>query len=796
VLRSHASRARKSRDLRARGVGGLRLRGGVARGWQYRISNETLHIVNSSSYMQDWWNNSTEEWRPFCQQDSLLHMAKLWRERYVGPSGMLEADPLSRSFLPGQGQKKQDSERRMEVEEAAGGEEGHKDGKVHGLGLWVNTALDRPCVLLGPDTLGIGGETLAEYCSRREKEGVKGEGRGASEERFEYALQEDWFKLGLYIDASILFHLPGQNLIAGGGEEMLLKVLAQELALDETKVLSEGGFRDEFGRELLDVATPFLPQRSSLKIAVICDDDVRLAHTIRSRMLEPGFLPSLHNRLREKLRGDGVEVQQGQDDGGAGGGRESWKRKDEQGSSWGSGWAQTPTVQDRGGDGDGDGDEGMKGGKQGVAQGGHGGGAASASSATRCVLEWKVWPHVNNPAFRCPVCEEAYTHHAVVLDTALVARAYAMSCEGEGGEVVRDCSYRGGIPLEDRVRQGLLTFVLPEPNANSLLIRRLANLDFTNTTEVLALRKLGVLDDVDPVAEMAAMTHGLWKDPLEGHNNVTDPRDAYGPGPEQPYRPGVEDDGSPAVGSQERPLPAGLGPGPGGSFVDPICYDFRDYGHVDGGLEIKAIDDEVRRQLHVAAEERGITGDHVVYPGEPVASDEAESSSDDEEDEEDEEGEGRGEESKEAAAHVRKVHAADGGGGRDLDVHAMVDKGSEGRAEARQADWQRHRQRHGQTETEGREVEGEDSNEGQREKMSEEQRMLEEALLGTALAPPAPPPPTSSISSAPDSYQAQSHVPRDDRGEGGDGGVGAGERAGEMEDSDAAGRDDKSGMTG
>ena len=66
------------------------------------------------------------------------------------------------------------------------------------------------------------------------------------------------------------------------------------------------------------------------------------------------------------------------------------------------------------------------------------------------------------------------------------------------------------------------------------------------------------------------------------------------------------------------------------------------YGHPDGGLEIKAIDDEVRRQLHVAAEERGITGDQVIYPGEAVASDGGESSSYQDTEEEDQDGGGDG----------------------------------------------------------------------------------------------------------------------------------------------------------
>ena len=72
----------------------LRLRGGFATGWQYRLSKETIDIINSSDYMQAWYANSTEESRPLIQQDSLLHVAKLWRDRYTSADGQLQACPL------------------------------------------------------------------------------------------------------------------------------------------------------------------------------------------------------------------------------------------------------------------------------------------------------------------------------------------------------------------------------------------------------------------------------------------------------------------------------------------------------------------------------------------------------------------------------------------------------------------------------------------------------------------------------------------------------------------------------
>ena len=131
------------------------------------------------------------------------------------------------------------------------------------------------------------------------------------------------------------------------------------------------------------------------------------------------------------------------------------------------------------------------------------------------------------------------------------------------------------------------------------------------------LRRLGMLADVDPLAEMAALNYSGWVDPLPPH--VQDPREAFGPLRDPRYGSPPADPNAPPPGSKANPLPAGLGPGPGGSFTDNIAEEMMNYGHPDGGLEIKAIDDEVRRQLHVAAEERGITGDQVIYPGEAVA---------------------------------------------------------------------------------------------------------------------------------------------------------------------------------
>ena len=51
------------------------------------------------------------------------------------------------------------------------------------------------------------------------------------------------------------------------------------------------------------------------------------------------------------------------------------------------------------------------------------------------------------------------------------------------GKTFVNQKYNKGIPLEDRVRRMFLTFFEPPPDNNTLMIRRLANLDFTNRTE-------------------------------------------------------------------------------------------------------------------------------------------------------------------------------------------------------------------------------------------------------------------------------------------------------------------------
>ena len=101
-----------------------------------------------------------------------------------------------------------------------------------------------------------------------------------------------------------------------------------------------------------------------------------------------------------------------------------------------------------------------------------------------------------------------------------------------------------------------------------------------------------MLADVDPLAEMAALNYSGWVDPLPPH--VQDPREAFGPLRDPRYGSPPADPNAPPPGSKANPLPAGLGPGPGGSFTDNIAEEMMNYGHPDGGLEIKAIDDEVR----------------------------------------------------------------------------------------------------------------------------------------------------------------------------------------------------------
>jgi hypothetical protein len=171
--------------------------------------------------MQDWWANSTEDCRPFIQKDSLVHIAQLWRGRHTGEDGELQADALSESFRSKDG---------METDRKA-------------YGIWVNTQLDRPCILLRGDAVGIGGQTLAEYCSG-------GTGGGRAGEPFRYAMQEDWFTMGLYVDCVILANIRSQILLSAGAENVFQQALAALLGVDEHKVCLDAVL-DGYGRELI-----------------------------------------------------------------------------------------------------------------------------------------------------------------------------------------------------------------------------------------------------------------------------------------------------------------------------------------------------------------------------------------------------------------------------------------------------------------------------------------------------------------------------------------------------------------
>ena len=72
------------------------------------------------------------------------------------------------------------------------------------------------------------------------------------------------------------------------------------------------------------------------------------------------------------------------------------------------------------------------------------------------------------PSYEC-ICTQAHTH--------------THTCTLYKGKTFINQKYNKGIPLEDRVRRMFLTFFEPPPDNNTLMIRRLANLDFTNRTE-------------------------------------------------------------------------------------------------------------------------------------------------------------------------------------------------------------------------------------------------------------------------------------------------------------------------
>ena len=71
-------------------------------------------------------------------------------------------------------------------------------------------------------------------------------------------------------------------------------------------------------------------------------------------------------------------------------------------------------------------------------------------------------------------------------NSSLVRRAGEIARRGEGAASFVGRVYAGGVPLEHRVRERFLAFA-PRAAADNktLMLRRLANLDFTDAAEVM-----------------------------------------------------------------------------------------------------------------------------------------------------------------------------------------------------------------------------------------------------------------------------------------------------------------------
>ena len=426
----------------------LRLRGGISRGWQYRVSAETVDLVNRSDYMQAWWADPTQQSRPFFQTDTMLHISRLWRERFTGPDGQLQADHLSESFRSKDG---------METDHMA-------------YGLWVNTILDRPCFILRGDTVGIGGLTISEYCNRR-SEDASATGLGFRDPsttggHFRYAAQEDWYAMGLYVDGTLLAEVAGQTLLSAGASTVIEVGIAKTLGIDQHKVCLEAVL-DEHGRPHHDI--PGLSLRSQVQFCVLCDNNVTLAQEMEDAMRSLDFLTKMEHEFRREFRLDSLTPPLSQHPTWGGGGGESGGAGGEWNSEkrgWGEGWSGAGVEEGRGGAEEGAAAAGLVAGHvcgaeraEGVAQVDK---AEPPRGARGVLLAWKKGPTVDNPSFRCMVCEGAYREHRTVLDQSLVARAEQMLAAAAAASPASDSdkdaslakiSYKGGIPVEHRVRQ-------------------------------------------------------------------------------------------------------------------------------------------------------------------------------------------------------------------------------------------------------------------------------------------------------------------------------------------------------
>jgi len=244
----------------------LGLRGGSD--WHKRITKETYDILNKSELIEEWRRNDTRDGgsgrRPLLMADTLLLIAKLHHERYTDSKGQPKPDEVSLLY-------------RQPV--------ACSDNRTYG--VWTNFHLDKPCMLLRANTLGIGGMKLGEFCRRGEKG------------RFRFARQDTWSRAGINVDCVLDVNLPGNFFFGAGVRDILENSTGRVIGMEDMRV-ELAKVMDAYGEKWVD-GYGQLQNHCLLKITVWCSIDAVYSYEVEQRMLQEDFLERLTALLTERL---------------------------------------------------------------------------------------------------------------------------------------------------------------------------------------------------------------------------------------------------------------------------------------------------------------------------------------------------------------------------------------------------------------------------------------------------------------------------------------------------------------
>jgi len=489
--------------------------------WHHRITKETIEWLEETDLIKRWKaDNTTEDRKPLIQMDTLVLMAKKFRN--ADANGNLVMDEQCKPYLPPPASQGQPV-----------------------LGVWTNpSSPGMPCLLLRGACVGIGGQTLREYLDQSRMD--EGGGSQPAAALFRYAFQEKWVMSPLHVRVVVHVQLQTEEFLCAGVTEAIEAAVQEVLGAEERTVRLEKVTAGD-GRDY--VPPPFgadLPTQleTLLFIKVLCGNDPVLAARREEQMARPALLEAVLNAARKDLH---MRLPDG---------------------------CVTLHVPPRP----------LPPAPRPALPCARVCAPRRCCASLICRSCWPGGdarrrgqaPPRTDSAARCDRCDGPFLAHVTDTRPEVVAGA-----QDKYAAMLGKVGYNGAVPAKDAWRTCILPLLTEEElrareeSQRIGWLRRLANLDFEDTEEVQALQALGLLDPGDPVkdaphageraADYANLTEGATND---ARRKIREPYwDLAGVDPSEDAELYAE------AGTPENPLPAGLGMGPNGSFTDPVALE-------------------------------------------------------------------------------------------------------------------------------------------------------------------------------------------------------------------------------